>query len=103
MIKCEVIENFNLKDFAKLKNIQRVAKDETGKLFVGDKFECDEAMADYLTGNNVLNKVVVKVIEVVAENEPTIKEAKIVDDLDEVLEEEIKETKKSKSSKRKAM
>lgn len=103
MIKCEVIENFNLKDFAKLKNIQRVAKNVEGKLFVGDKFECDEAMADYLTGNNVLNKVVVKVIEVVAKNEPTIKEAKIVDDLDEVLEEEIKETKKSKSSKRKAM
>lgn len=92
MVKCEVIEKFNLKDFAKLKNIKRVAKNVEGKLFVGDTFECDETMADYLTGNNVLKKVVVKVIEV-AKKEPT-KEAKII-------EEVIKEEKSKKSNKKK--
>ena len=91
MIKCEVIEKFNLKDFAKLKNVKRVAKDIEGKLFVGDTFECDEAMADYLTGNNVLKKAVVKVIEV-AKKEIT-KEAKIVE---EIIEEQPKKKTKSK-------
>ena len=91
MIKCEVIEKFNLKDFAKLKNIKRVAKDVEGKLFVGDTFECDETMADYLTGNNVLKKAVVKVIEV-AKKEPT-KEAKIVE---EIIEEQPKKKTKNK-------
>lgn len=93
MVKCEVIEKFNLKDFAKLKNIKRVAKNVEGKLFVGDTFECDEAMADYLTGNNVLKKVVVKVIEVAKKE--TTKEAKII-------EEVIKEEKPKKSNKKKA-
>ena len=91
MIKCEVIEKFNLKDFAKLKNVKRVAKAVEGKLFVGDTFECDEAMADYLTGNNVLKKAVVKVIEV-AKKEPT-KEAKIIE---EIIEEQPKKKTKSK-------
>ncbi len=92
MIKCEVIEKFNLKDFAKLKNIKRVAKDVEGKLFVGDTFECDESMADYLTGNNVLKKVVVKIIEVAKKE--TTKEAKIVEEI-------IKEEKPKKSNKKK--
>ena len=92
MVKCEVIEKFNLKDFAKLKNIKRVAKNVEGKLFVGDTFECDEAMADYLTGNNVLKKDVVKVIEVAKKE--TTKEAKII-------EEVIKEEKPKKSNKKK--
>lgn len=94
MVKCEVIEKFNLKDFAKLKNIKRVAKDVEGKLFVGDTFECDESMADYLTGNNVLKKAVVKVIEV-AKKEPT-KEAKIVEEITKE-EKPIKKSIKKKS------
>ena len=91
MIKCEVIEKFNLKDFGKLKNIQRVGKNVEGKLFVGDTFECDEATADYLTGNNVLKKVVVKVIEVAKKE--TTKEAKIVE---EIIEEQPKKKTKNK-------
>ena len=91
MIKCEVIEKFNLKDFAKLKNIKRVAKNVEGKLFVGDTFECDETMADYLTGNNVLKKAVVKVIEV-AKKEPT-KDAKIIE---EIIKEQPKKKTKNK-------
>ena len=92
MIKCEVIEKFNLKDFAKLKNVKRVAKDVEGKLFVGDTFECDETMADYLTGNNVLKKAVVKIIEVAKKG--TTKEAKIIEEI-------VKEEKPKKSNKKK--
>lgn len=64
MIKVEVIEKFTLKNFDELKNIKRRNFDEKGTLFVGDTFECNKDMVDYLTGNNPLNKAVVKVIEV---------------------------------------
>lgn len=64
MIKCEVIEKFKLKDFGKLKNIVRKNANTEGELYVGDTFECDEKMAEYLSGENALKKVVVKIIEV---------------------------------------
>ena len=64
MIKCEVVEDFRLQDFKKLKNLVRKNIDVEGKLYIGDTFECDEKMAEYLTGKNVLKKVVVKIIEV---------------------------------------
>lgn len=68
MIKCEVIEDFNLKDFDKLKNIKRgTPKDKDGELYKTDTFECDKEMAEYLTGNNALNKVVIKILEVIPE------------------------------------
>ena len=67
MIKVEVKEEFTLKKFNELKNIVRKSKEEKGRLFVGDIFECDKDMAEYLTGNNPLNKTVVKVIEVIPE------------------------------------
>lgn len=69
MIKVEVLEEFTLQEFNKLKNIIRKGKDEEGKLFIGDIFECDEKMADYLTGNNSINRAVVKVIEVIPDKE----------------------------------
>lgn len=65
MVKVEVIEKFTLKAFGEIKNLTRGTKsDKYGELYVTDTFECDEEMAKYLTGNNALNKVVVKVIEV---------------------------------------
>lgn len=71
MIKVEVInEDFTLKKFDELKNIIRKSKEEKGKLFKGDIFECDEKMVDYLTGNNPLNKVVVRVIEIMPKEKP---------------------------------
>ena len=76
MIKCEVISRFDLRDFDKLKNIQRKSIDVKGSLFVGDIFECDKEMADYLLGENYLNKVVVKVIEVIPEKQEEIKPKK---------------------------
>ena len=87
MIKVEVInEDFTLERFNELKNITRKSVEEKGKLFKGDTFECDEKMVDYLTGNNPLNKVVVKVIEVEPEKvtvEKVIESAK--DDKEEVI------------------
>lgn len=73
MIKVRVIEDFTLQEFDKLKNIIRKGKEQEGKLFIGDIFECDEKMANYLTGNNSINRAVVKVIEVIPEKENTEK------------------------------
>ena len=64
MIRVEVIKDFDLKAFDELKNIKRTGKDVKGSLFVGDTFECSQDMVEYLTGNNRLGKVVIKVIEV---------------------------------------
>ena len=70
MIRVEVVEKFNFKDFEKIKNsIKRKSIDVKGTLFKGDTFECDEDMVKYLTGSNEQCKNVVKVIEV----EPEIK------------------------------
>lgn len=104
MIKCEVIEDFRLGDFKKLKNIVRKGKSLEGYLYKGDTFECDEEMAEYLTGHNKLNKSFVKVIELIPNNEKLITESEI-----KYTEEEVKpkvtikretKTKKKKSSKK---
>lgn len=70
MIRVEVInEDFTLKRFDELKNIVRKGRNEKGKLFIGDTFECTEEMADYLDGNNALEKCFIKVIEVTPKEE----------------------------------
>ena len=95
MIKCEVIENFSLKEFDKLKIIERKGKDTRGQLNKGDIFECDEEMAKYLTGGNPLKKVVVEVIEV-KEEKPIVEEKH-----EEVIEEAVKEKPKKKKTSKK--
>lgn len=88
MIKVEVIEEFTYSDYDKIKNsLVRKSKSKDGWLYVGDTFECDEPTLKYLTGDNKLNKVVVKLIEVVPEE-------KVKD------EEQPKTTKKSKKKKK---
>lgn len=67
MIKLEVIEHFALGDYGKLTNMERRSIDKPGELFVGDKFCCDKEMADYLLGNNRLNRAFVKIIEIIPE------------------------------------
>lgn len=81
MIKVEVLEDFTLKAFGELKNIERFnpMKKEKGKLYLRDTFECSKEMCEYLTGSNPLNKVVVKVIEV----EPKVE---VLTDNDEIVE-----------------
>jgi len=77
MIKVKVIEEFTLKKFDELKNIVRAGKEEKGKLFVKDIFECDEKMAKYLTNEtqNPVNRAVVEVIEVIPEEKAVKKTA----------------------------
>ena len=69
MIKCKVIETFTLGQFDKLKNIKRIGREEKGKLFTNDTFECDEEMAKYLTNEtkNPGNRPFVKIIEIISE------------------------------------
>lgn len=69
MIKCEVIERFTLGRFGELEELQRASINNTndGELYVGDTFKCSRELADYLTGKNPKEKVVVKVIEVIPE------------------------------------
>jgi hypothetical protein len=78
MIKVEVIEGFTLKDFNCLKNIVRRDQDKKGELFVGDTFECDEAMVKYLSGENRYHRAYIKVIEILPKEEPK-EEPKIIE------------------------
>ena len=100
MIKVEVIGKFTLEDYKKLKNVKKVTNRKENEFDVKDTFECDEKMVDYLTGNNVLNKVVVKVIEVKPEKvtvEKIIESAK--DDKEEIKKYVVTEPKKNKKEK----
>ena len=97
MIKVEVIKEFTLEKFDELENIKRKGNDIKGKLFVGDTFECDKDMCDYLMGQNRSNSVVVKVIEV--EPEKTMEERieairKIDEDTPKIPEKQFEKLKK---------
>lgn len=101
MVKVEVVERFTLGDFGKLQNIVRKGAEKQGELFVGDTFECDEEMAKYLTGNNALKKVVVKVIEIIPKEPKTIKlELEDVKAIAEEVNKVTKKTTKKKTSKK---
>ena len=103
MIKVEVIENFTLEDYNKLKNVKKVISRKENEFGARDTFECDEKMVDYLTGNNALNKVVVKVIEVEPEIIKTNDEMKAKKDNVEVIinkNELAKEIKKQSKNKK---
>lgn len=96
MIKCEVIEEFAFARFNELKDVKRKGKESAGKLFVGDTFICDKDIAKYLNGNNPLNKVVIKVIEVEPVKEvPKVKETKEIEP-DVVIETKPKKKKTAK-------
>lgn len=106
MVRCEVIEEFTLGNFKALKDITRRNINQDGRLFVGDRFTCDDEMAKYLTGNNSQKKVVVKVVEVLPKAivDTKIESEKIIplDDsnLKEIAKQVNKAVKKSKKSKR---
>jgi hypothetical protein len=97
MVKVEVIEKFTLKEFNKIKNLKRgTANDKYGELYITDTFECDEEMAKYLTGNNALNKVVVKVIEVEPEEVQVVENEIVIDEEKDNILEKPKKKKHSK-------
>ena len=100
MIKVEVIERFTLGDFKKLKNIIRKGVDNYGELFVGDIFECDEKMANYLTKDNKLKKPFVKVLEVIPEKKPIKIEEEDVKTIAKEVNKITKKTIKRKTSKK---
>lgn len=85
MIKCEVIENFTLEKHNELKNVKKVVDRKDNEFGVRDTFECTKDMAEYLTGKNVLNKTVVKVIEVEPEVIKTNSEIKVKKENTEVV------------------
>ena len=65
MIKVIVTEEFTLGRFDELKNLERCSsRNQRGRLYEGDTFECTEEMVKYLTGGNEEGATVVKVIEV---------------------------------------
>lgn len=98
MIKCEVTVEFTLERFDELKNIVRKGKEEKGKLFVGDTFECNKDIAEYLTGKNDKKLSVVKVLEILPEKEKkeSNKETK-----KEEVKPEVKRTTRRKTTRRK--
>ena len=100
MIKVEVIGKFTLEDYKKLKNVKKVTNRKENEFDIKDTFECDEKMVDYLTGNNALNKVVVKVIEVKPEKVTVEKIIESAKDDKEYVVTEHKKNKKEKSSKK---
>ncbi len=103
MVKVAVIEGFSLEKFDELQNIVRndPNRNEYGKLYVNDVFECTEDMAKYLMGDNKINKVVVKIIEVIPEEEVE-KELTYLGDEHTAPQymEKPKSTKKKKTSKK---
>lgn len=104
MVKLETTYEFTLKRFNELKNIVRkdANKHEEGCLYLGDTFECEQELADYLMGNNKDHKVVAKVIEIIPnewkkDDIPLSKDECI--ELDKKVEEIKKVVKKRKSKK----
>lgn len=88
MIKLKATKDFSLERFDELKNIVRVGKEEKGKLYIGDIFECSKEIAEYLLGGNDKNIIVAEIIEV--EPIPETKTIKI---------EAVKQSKKKKAKK----
>lgn len=63
----EALQNFTLKEFDKITIEKRKGMDTYGQINTGDTFFVDEEMLDYLSGNNKINKKVVKVVEIIPE------------------------------------
>jgi len=99
MIKVKALREFTYGDFNKITNLVRydINKNENGRLYEKDIFECTKEMATYLTGG--CGYVLVKVIEVIPEEviEEPKKEATIEYTNEEVSPKSaIKKTKKTK-------
>ena len=73
MIKVEALQDFSLRDFNKVEELERKGKNKDGFIFKGDTFKCDEKLYEYLCGKNPLNKTVVQVVEVIPETKKEIK------------------------------
>ena len=100
MVKVKAIQEFTYGNFDKINNLQRhdINKNEKGRLYTGDIFECTKEMAEYLTGN--CGYVLVKVIEVIPEEVPVIENVEEkIEEIKESAKEEIKKTPKKRKKK----
>lgn len=89
MVKCETIKEFTLQRYDELKNIvRRNGIEEKGKLRVGDTFECSKELCDYLMGNNLKGEKVVRVIEIIPDNQTK-------EEITQVIEEKPKKKKRN--------
>ena len=100
MVKLQATQDFTLEAYNQIKITKRANKEknETGWVYANDELECNETMADYLTGGNDKKIVVAKIIEVI----PEVKKNETIEDtiIKEEPKQEIKETKKKKRSKK---
>ena len=101
MIKVQVLKEFTLGRFNELKNIQRnnPNKNDNGRLYEKDEFECNKELVEYLTGNNAYNDEFVKVIEIIPDEieENPVEEVEATIEFHE--EEQKPKTKKTKKKK----
>ena len=65
MIKVKALQEFTYGNFDKIKNLERndINKNQEGRLYEKDTFECTKEMAEYLTGK--CGYTLVKVVEVI--------------------------------------
>lgn len=99
MIKCEVTERFTFGRFNELKNLQRKSIEEEGRLFLGDTFECTKEIAEYLMGKNDKGKTVIKIIEIIPEENKIIEKTKTVKKESKEITPDVKVVVKSKKKK----
>ena len=82
MVRCEVInQNVSIREWKRLRNIKRVKENseiqELNYFEIGDTFETDEEMANYLAGETPKQPTVcVKILEVIPEKKEEPKEEK---------------------------
>lgn len=95
MVKAKAKIEFSLAKFDELKNLVRYGKNENGKLFKGDTFECTSEMAEYLNGGNAKGISVIEILEII----PEVYDAKIVDETEIKVEPIKNKQKKSKKNK----
>ncbi len=94
MIKVEVTEDFTLARFNEIENLVRKNRNEQGKLFKGDTFECNEEMAKYLSGDNILKRPFIKVVEILPKEKPASMKLEL-EDVKAIAEEVNKAVKKT--------
>lgn len=94
MVKVKALQEFTYGKFDKITNLVRndVNKNQHGRLYEKDTFECTEDMAKYLTGG--CGYTLVKIIEVIPDK--IVEEPKVETTSEEVKEEKPKKAKRTK-------
>ena len=101
MFKVIALKEFTLGRFNELKNVIRnnPGKNENGRLYEKDTFECNKELVDYLSGNNAYKQEFIKVIEIIPEENPVKKEEPIKIEEEIIDKPIVKKTTKKKAKK----